>query len=190
MKIFIFIYSQESRSDRVDSWRSWKSGGKKAKGTFRPPKPKAEKRQYSCACAMCVSMQLSIVYLIVLTDDREKCDMIPYSSYVHEPNSIEGCCSQTFHSSAIVLMLSCQLQLMMMMTMFIRLFCHLHCISIVWVVVFQLYASTLNMALCIYWYFSTLNNFLIPVCNNFCFVFQCSKVKMIIFQSVMDNIIF
>lgn len=35
---------EESRSDRVDSWRSWKSGGKKAKGTFRPPKPKAEKR--------------------------------------------------------------------------------------------------------------------------------------------------
>ncbi|XP_061195926.1 dnaJ homolog subfamily C member 8-like [Saccostrea echinata] len=35
---------EESRSDRVDSWRSWKSGGKKSKGTFRPPKPKAEKR--------------------------------------------------------------------------------------------------------------------------------------------------
>lgn len=28
--------------------------------------------------------------------------MIPYSSYVHEPNNIEGCCSQTFHSSTIV----------------------------------------------------------------------------------------
>ncbi|KAL5009490.1 hypothetical protein ScPMuIL_011795 [Solemya velum] len=35
---------EDSRSDRVDSWRSWKKGGKRAKGTFRPPKPKAENR--------------------------------------------------------------------------------------------------------------------------------------------------
>ncbi|KAL8560160.1 hypothetical protein ACOMHN_021655 [Nucella lapillus] len=34
---------EESRSDRVDSWRSWKKGGKKAKGSFRPPKVKSEK---------------------------------------------------------------------------------------------------------------------------------------------------
>ncbi|XP_033740459.1 dnaJ homolog subfamily C member 8-like [Pecten maximus] len=35
---------EESRTERVDSWRSWKSGGKKAKGVFRPPKHRAEKR--------------------------------------------------------------------------------------------------------------------------------------------------
>ncbi|XP_048239468.1 dnaJ homolog subfamily C member 8-like [Haliotis rufescens] len=36
---------EESRTDRVDSWRSWKgSKSKKAKGAFRPPKHKAETR--------------------------------------------------------------------------------------------------------------------------------------------------
>ncbi|KAK7486601.1 hypothetical protein BaRGS_00022126 [Batillaria attramentaria] len=35
---------EESRTDRVDSWRSWKKGGKKAKGSFRPPKVKTENR--------------------------------------------------------------------------------------------------------------------------------------------------
>ena len=35
---------QESRTDRVNSWRSWKKGGKKSKGVFRPPKSKAEQR--------------------------------------------------------------------------------------------------------------------------------------------------
>ncbi|XP_076444857.1 dnaJ homolog subfamily C member 8-like [Babylonia areolata] len=34
---------EESRTDRVDSWRNWKKGGKKAKGSFRPPKVKTEK---------------------------------------------------------------------------------------------------------------------------------------------------
>ncbi|KAJ8314611.1 hypothetical protein KUTeg_006761 [Tegillarca granosa] len=35
---------EETRTDRVQSWRSWKSGGKKSKGAFRPPKHKAESR--------------------------------------------------------------------------------------------------------------------------------------------------
>ncbi|KAK2162368.1 hypothetical protein LSH36_100g12063 [Paralvinella palmiformis] len=35
---------EESRTGRVNSWRDWKKGGKKAKGTFRPPKPKMERR--------------------------------------------------------------------------------------------------------------------------------------------------
>ncbi|XP_050392858.1 dnaJ homolog subfamily C member 8 [Patella vulgata] len=37
---------EASRTGRVDSWRSFKSGGKvkKPKGFFRPPKPKAEQR--------------------------------------------------------------------------------------------------------------------------------------------------
>lgn len=35
---------EETRTDRVQSWRSWKKGGKKAKGAFRPPKHKAESR--------------------------------------------------------------------------------------------------------------------------------------------------
>jgi DnaJ family protein C protein 8 len=36
---------EESRSDRVNSWRSWKtSSGKNVKGTFRPPKLKPEQR--------------------------------------------------------------------------------------------------------------------------------------------------
>lgn len=35
---------EESRKDRVNSWRNWKAGGKKAKGLFRPPKHKAEQR--------------------------------------------------------------------------------------------------------------------------------------------------
>jgi DnaJ family protein C protein 8 len=35
---------EASRSNRVESWRDWKTGSKKAKGVFRPPKPKAEKR--------------------------------------------------------------------------------------------------------------------------------------------------
>lgn len=35
---------EESRTERVSSWRDWKKGGKKSKGTFRPPKPKVEHR--------------------------------------------------------------------------------------------------------------------------------------------------
>eukprot|EP00106_Octopus_bimaculoides_P008969 XP_014776411.1 PREDICTED: dnaJ homolog subfamily C member 8-like [Octopus bimaculoides] len=35
---------EESRKERVNSWRNWKAGGKKAKGLFRPPKHKAEQR--------------------------------------------------------------------------------------------------------------------------------------------------
>lgn len=35
---------EEGRSDRVNSWRDWKQAGKKAKGVFRPPKPKMEQR--------------------------------------------------------------------------------------------------------------------------------------------------
>lgn len=37
---------EESRSDRVSSWRNWKTGTKKSKsgGGFRPPKPKPEQR--------------------------------------------------------------------------------------------------------------------------------------------------
>lgn len=39
---------EESRSDRVNSWRNWKTGTKKTKtsksGAFRPPKHKAEQR--------------------------------------------------------------------------------------------------------------------------------------------------
>jgi hypothetical protein len=35
---------QESRTERVNSWRDWKKGGKNSKGVFRPPKPKMEQR--------------------------------------------------------------------------------------------------------------------------------------------------
>ncbi|XP_064615457.1 dnaJ homolog subfamily C member 8-like [Liolophura sinensis] len=35
---------EESRAGRVDSWRSWKSAGKKSKKSFKPPKHKAESR--------------------------------------------------------------------------------------------------------------------------------------------------
>jgi DnaJ family protein C protein 8 len=35
---------EESRSERVNSWRDWKKDGKKSKGILRPPKPKMEQR--------------------------------------------------------------------------------------------------------------------------------------------------
>jgi len=44
---YCFVCLQESRTGRVDSWRQFstqKKSHKKMKGTFRPPKPKLEKR--------------------------------------------------------------------------------------------------------------------------------------------------
>ncbi|ESO06354.1 hypothetical protein HELRODRAFT_160521 [Helobdella robusta] len=35
---------EESRTQRIDSWRGWKQSGKKPKGVFKPPKPKMEHR--------------------------------------------------------------------------------------------------------------------------------------------------